>query len=453
MSMPLNGGTLTWTATPSGGTCGFHGSGSYSQFSYSNFAYTYNYPSPYHSGESIPITTSLTSAQIIYIWNSPGQQQGCPPNGPQPAGGSPVLDSSQFYRILFTPTAGGYGTATMEQFEIGGVAPKYSIISVIYAPPNPGSSPFGPSFVDYTGTTALGTDTTLTSSFQQSSTYSTAVSLLGTTLSMGSGYTQSNDTTNSISVNQTSSVSNTYPGSYPASSVIGLDHDNDIILVWLNGALDCSSEDAWTVLPIPAAVQCIEYEPQMAPGDPDDPLMDIVELPVGWLNGDFPMNSDVQNILTSHGITAADYPTILAADPYAGCVANINCVQNQVGLSSTRWDLVVNPGIFHFETLGTSKNYTATYAQTSSQGQSATNSRYVSYSLGGTSSFKNIFSLTTNNQTTLTWTDKWSYAANSSIGKSAKITINEPTGNYSGPTQFAVYKDNIYGTFMSYPTQ
>lgn len=191
----------------------------------------------------------------------------------------------------------------------------------------------------------------------------------------------------------------------------------------------------------------------MAPGDPDDPNMDIVQLPVGWLNGDYPIDPSVQSLLASHGITAADYPTIMAADPYSSCASNISCVKNQVGLNSTRFDLVTSAGNIPFEPLGNSTQYTATYTQTTSQGRSATNSHSVTYSLSGTGNFKGIWNQTISSQTKLTWTDKWSQSADSSVGKSAIATINEPTGNYSGPIQFNVYKDNVYGTFMLFPTQ
>jgi len=33
------------------------------------------------------------------------------------------------------------------------------------------------------------------------------------------------------------------------------------------------------------------------------------------------------------------------------------------------------------------------------------------------------------------------------------VYVNEPSSGYSGPSQFKVYKDNVYGTFMLYPSQ
>lgn len=437
MNLSLNGGTLSWTATYSTPTCGqYPNLSQFDQYNYTNFVYTYNYPSTFNAGEEIPVTINLIGS-TGYIYNSPGPPY-CPSNGPQPASGTPLMDSTNFYRVSFMPTADGNGTASMESFAEGGVGPSFVILATIYAPPNPGgTNAFGPSYVDYTNTTELGTATTFVNSFQQAYTYTASGGAFGIGSSLSSGYSQKNESSNAISVNQTTSLSNKYPGLEPAETV-GLNHDNDIILLWINPAINCTDEQAWTVVPIPAAVQCLVYDPKMAPGDPDDPEMDIVQLPIGWLDGDYPMNQDVQNILSAHGITSADYPTLLAADPYESCQDSISCVQNTVGLDAP---------------LGNSVQYSAVYEKTSTNGEDVTDSHTLSYTLSGGSSFENIWNMTIKNQYTLTWTNEWSATTTADVGQTATITINEPSGNYSGPTQFAVYKDNVYGTFMSYPTQ
>lgn len=142
----------------------------------------------------------------------------------------------------------------MEGFEVGGVGPSWTLISVVYAPPSPGgTNSLGPSYVNYTNTTALGTGTTLSSSFQDSSTFTVSGGILGISSSLGSGFTQTDDSTTALAIHQSTSLSDEYPGLEPANTV-GLNHDNDIILVWLNPAVNCTAEDAWDVLPIPAAV-------------------------------------------------------------------------------------------------------------------------------------------------------------------------------------------------------
>jgi hypothetical protein len=448
-----NDGTLAWTSTAASARCGSPNPVSFTSYTLSNFTYSYSYPSPYYSGENISVTESLPGT-AGYISGSPGGEE-CPPSGPEPVGGVPLKDSGSFYRIWFTPGAtGSSSTATMESFNFGGIAPKYQIIGVIYAPPGPGgTNSLGSSYVDYTGTTGVGTNTSLSSSFQNSYNYSTSAGFLGVKLTGGASWTQETDDSNSISINQTTSLSEKYPGLEPAANISGLEHDNDIILVWINPALLCTDEEEWTTVSIPAQTQCLIYDPKGLPGDPDDPDMDVVQLPVGELNGDYSLqtlNSDTYNILQNHGITSADYSTILSADPYASCGSSISCVQD-IGVNSTRFDSVPSAGITGFENNCTQEQYTVTSSETSTQGQGASQTYSVTNSLSGSESFLGTISeMLTSTQT---WTNKWSELTTSMTGQTALLSVSEPCSGYSGPSQFAVYKDNIYGSYMLYPTQ
>jgi hypothetical protein len=450
MSIALNGGTLSWTSTYSTGVCNA-GKSTYGQYSLTNFVYSYNYPSPYNSGENIPVSVSMPGVSTAYFVNSIGQPY-CPNNGPVSPNGIPMTDAGNFYRVWFTAGPNGGGSATMESFSMGGVAPKYLVLGVIYAPPGPGSTgSFGPSYVDYTNTTQLGTNTTWSSSFANGYSYSTSGSLLGITLGGGAEWTQETDDSTSIAVTKETSVSDKYPGISPASTV-GLNHDNDIVLLWLNPALLCTAEEAWTQLPIPAAAQCLIYDPMGIPSDPDSPQMDVVQIPVGELNGHFSMqslNPDLYQILQNHGVTSADYPTIAGVDPYASCGSSISCVQG-IGANSTRFDGTGAP-IVNFGNNCNSLSYTATYSSTTTAGQGASTSYTITNTLTGSQSF--IGTMTEILKSTQTWTNKWSEATSSMTGQSASITVNQPCSGYSGPSQFRVYKDNIYGSFMLYPTQ
>jgi hypothetical protein len=345
----------------------------------------------------------------------------------------------------------------MNSFSLGGVAPKYLVTSVIYAPPGPGpTSAFGPSYIDYTSTTQLGTNTTWNSSFTLASSYTTTASLLGITSSGGAGWTQETDDSSSISYNKTSSTSDDYPGLQPAS-VVGLNHDNDIILLWVNPAVECVAEGAWNPLPtvnVPAAAECLIFDPKQAPGDPDDPSPDVLQLPVGELNGDYSLqalNPDTYQILQNHGITSADYPTIYSADPYWSCRASISCIQNTIGANSTRFDFQTAAPVIDFENNNSSRKYYVSYQQTTSLGQGASSSFSITGTLSGSESFLGTISELL--KSTEIWTDKWSEATTTMTGQSVTVVVNQPASGYSGPSQFEVYKDNIYGTFMLYPTQ
>lgn len=462
-SISLNGGTLSWIATYSSGTCGEHGTGTYSMYEYSNFVYSYQFPSAFYTNpqEYVPVSVNLIG-QVGYIYNSTQSPPYCPPNGSEPAGGAPMMDANDFYRVDFTPTANGLGTATMETFTTGGVLPQYVVMSVVYAPPGPGGTSTKSS-VNYTKTTELGTNTTWASSFTNEESYTTTASLLGVTgillgasESGGAGWTQETDNSQSIAINQTSSLSDIYSGLEPAN-VAGLDHDNDIVLVWLNAAMDCVAEPAWTVIAAPAAAECVIYDPMMAPGDPDNPLPDIVQLPVGELNGDYSLealNPDTYQILQNHGITSAEFLTIAQNDPYYACGASISCVQTigtVIGSNYQRFDLQTNADIIDFGNNGGSTIYPVVYQATSTLGEAASYSYSITNSFTGSEAF--IGNMSELLKTTQTWTNKWASTTTTMVGQSATATVAEPLSGYDGPSQFEVYKDNVYGTFMFYPTQ
>lgn len=387
-----------------------------------------------------------------YISGSYGQPY-CPSNGSYPAGAAVLTDTNSFYRVAFTAQDGGLGTAQMESFESGAVQPKYIVLSVIYAPPGGGTN--NQSYVDYTGTTEVGTDTSFNNSFQNSSIVTMSAGFFGVTASLTTTQTQEVDTSSSLSVNQSTAVSDEYPGSQPASTAIGLNHDNDIILLWLNPVLDCVDEPAWSYMPTYGnAIQCIQYDPNAAGGNPNQQNVQVVQLAAGWLNGDYSMQSQnptLYNTLQQDGITSAQYSTILASDPYGTCGSSISCVQ-AIGIPSGHFDDTSTP--VSFENLGNTRSYTASYTATSSQGKSSSSSYAISYALGGSVSFKNIFTESLKEQNTLTWMNKWSAATTSMVGQAATAHVTEPNASsgYTGPIGFEIYKDNTFGSFMFYPT-
>jgi hypothetical protein len=449
LNMPVGGGTLTATVTDQAGNC--YG-GHVDAYLFNNFKFSYSFTSP--QGTRINESVALPGSTTYVV--GPGGS-GCPTNGAQPSYGIPLTDSAGFYRMLFTPTSSDTGTAQMESFNIGTVNPSYVVLSVIYAPPGSGTTQ-NQSYVDYTNTTEVGTDTSLSNSFSQSNEFSVSGVASGQSFGLTGSETQEEDTSSSIAINQTSSVSDKYPGLYPAMTA-GLNHDNDIILLWLNASMDCEAEQSWTpsshYQTWPTQTNCILYDTTGTPGDPDDPLMDVVQLPVGWLNGDFTMETDVQNILANHGVTSAYYQDILNADPYASCKASTSCVQN-IGANATRFTLASGAGAaFPFEDNGTQTLYTVNYSSTKTQGQGASDTHSVSFSVGGGGAFLGILDTTLKNQNTLTWTNKWSETTTKMVGQTAAINIAEPSpsNGYDGPSQFEVYQDNVYGTFMCYPTQ
>jgi hypothetical protein len=56
---------------------------------------------------------------------------------------------------------------------------------------------------------------------------------------------------------------------------------------------------------------------------------------------------------------------------------------------------------------------------------------------------------------TYTTTDSWNSTVTSTATNAANLSITGPatSDNYTGPTEFQVWRDNVYGSFMFYPVQ
>src|SRR5262245_38143257 len=143
-----------------------------------------------------------------------------------PLAGPPVSGSTSFTVGLPPP-------------EEGSLDPKFIVLSVIYAPPG------AKSFVDYGTSTMVGNSTAIHGSFSPNTTI-TATLQLGAkdinpdpnapTVSGSHSFTQSKIDDQSIAINKTTSSDIVVSG--PANSSQGINHDFDVILLWLNPGLD-----------------------------------------------------------------------------------------------------------------------------------------------------------------------------------------------------------------------
>ena len=103
---------------------------------------------------------------------------------------------------------------------------------------------------------------------------------------------------------------------------------------------------------------------------------------------------------------------------------------------------------------GSSFIYNWLYSTTSTQGQ------------GGKTTYSEGFAIETKfnsdflianlsydwkQSTTFTWTDQRNTLTTQMMSQSNTVSISGPTGTYNGPSEFNVYQDNVYGTFMVAP--
>jgi hypothetical protein len=364
--------------------------------------------------------------------------------------GADYFCSDGTQRGLFVAFTGTLGTS-------GYVGLKYQVVGLAYAPPGAKSS------VAYADGYLNGTSTSITQAF------TAGVSVTGTLagggdlfgiLQAGStetntiGFSQEEDTTNTISIVEQDSTGESVPG--PLASNAGVDHDYDIIYVWLN------PDVSLTVFP-PSTVDFNGYA-----WDPADTITgpDIVFLTVGQLKGTQTIESSLLARLARTwdsslgGLTAADYAAIANADPF---VANPSFNPNTdtsgrfefPQVNGQPQDLIVNyiPAATGGQPI--TNTYTSNYTSTSVSGQGSKETFTVAAAVTGSVSasfFASVYSKLAAT-TTFTYTNQWSHTVTAGASQSANFTIVGPlsTDGYTGPTAMQVWKDNIYGSFMFYP--
>ena len=352
---------------------------------------------------------------------------------------------------------GGYGnsnslTATAElysyPFTSGAMRPKYVVLGILYSPPGAKST------VTYTGSTAFGTSSSIANAFANGTTVSASLGIsLGKKSVTGSisgtvsqNWTQQADSTSTYTINQTKT--NALGANGPLSSAIGIDHDYDQVVVWLNPKLNLSV--GVNTANILWSGNAYDSDDIYSPNG-----LDIVTLSIFCLkNPSLTPDCTANNYLTSRswdtsgvgGLTLGDYAAIAQRDPFYA-----NPLYNPNNDSTNRFTFIGQTIDFTPAAPGDGANFwsgSLAYQAVTSAGQDASDSYQVSF--GMDAALKSVISANLQSTNTTTWTNKWSETQTNTVGQSAAYSITGPlaTDNYSGPTEFEVWQDNVYGTFM-----
>ncbi len=305
--------------------------------------------------------------------------------------------------------------------------PKYKVLTVVYAPPGKqggGST----SAVSYGNGSTWGSTTTCEDGFKQE--YTTTVSATGGFLGESSGslifgYGRSSTDSKATEIKKSSSTTISLGG----PSVDGIDHDRDLIWLWLNPKLRVS---------LPTAT-AIEWKL-----DNSEP-MDIQYVYVGHLKDPSQMPPGVAQRLAYYGITTADYAEILEADPYAYGAVPVS--SRYVSLNTTfPYEPPYAPGD-PVPTL----NFTATYSSTDTSGSEVVNEYTSGVTWEGGLDFISLVQAKLKVESKWTWTDTKSLSTATGTEESASVTIGGPAFGYTGPTDMGVYYDLLYKSFLFVP--
>jgi hypothetical protein len=404
-----------------------------------------------------------------------------------------TLSSDGRYYLTAKGASGSVQSVTSQS---GYINPRYVILGVTYAPP--GSQ----SYVQYGDTTMIGTSTSLNGSFSDAAGISVSVSdtagdsfqLVGGTLGVSdtttdtysTTFTDEQDSSSSVAISTTKTWTDKVPGS--ANSYLGVDHDYDVIWLWLNPLLN------FTATEIGAQPTTITWTGYSYDAD-DINEMDVYPVYLGWLTGKLstpgPNTTDLTplerawaanpaygqiwasgmspSLLNSSNtaINPADAAIIAAADPFSNSSYKVTVPAGSLTSSDGRFTLTGNQVVDYVQPppggQPITQQYTDSTTTTQTQGEGAKYTYQIGYSWENkfTATFLlDSWSSDIKLSDTLTWNDQWSKTNTEQNGVTATSSITGPpcavSGSvcspvYTGPTEFELFQDNIYNTFMYYP--
>jgi len=350
----------------------------------------------------------------------------------------------------------------------GSIGPKYIVLAVDYAPP--GSK----SFVTYGNSTMQGTSLSFSNSFSNAVSLSVSLTtgvhffIFGGdfTSTFSNEFTQELDTSSSIAIEETRERTTTVPG--PLSDTVGLDHDQDIIWVWLNPVLHFTLTS-----PTGVVWTGVGFDVR----DPSQ-TMEVIGIPVAFLNGHATRPGSLDDILARRwapriscdstdpqcgtdgtkdpGLTANDLASILAADPFSDPSYVVDIPANSTCTADARFCLAAGQNFQYSPPAPGGQPITETFflehVTTATQGQGAKDTRQVEFSeaFTATGGFFVSFTDSLTKANTLISTNEWSTTDTEKTGQTAFLSVTGPTedAHYQGPIEFNVFQDNVYGSFM-----
>lgn len=370
-----------------------------------------------------------------------------------------------------TPTPTPIPTPTPTPTPAGGsIAPKYVVLSVTYAPP--GSN----SFATYSNSTMFGSSISLDSAFSVAVAFSvTDTTTLKPVMGFGSStsstisLTSEEELDSSTSIAVTEKAVRTYTIRGPSGSAVGINHDADIIWLWVNPVLNFS-------IPSPNTLQwsSVGFDNRDPAGD-----LDIIGIPVAFLNGHAAIPADIADVLARRwaprilctaadpacqpdgtkdpGLTAADFTAILAADPFTNPAYLIDVPQGSICTSDGRFCNATTSTFEYAPPPPGQQPVTQTFSETRTVAASQGLGVSVSFQLGLSDEFttnSSVFNIDFSNALkttdTLKLTIKLNLKNDQQAEQTSSVSITGPasTDNYTGPVLLNVFQDNVYGTFM-----
>ncbi|HLX84210.1 MAG TPA: hypothetical protein VKR59_09945 [Terriglobales bacterium] len=312
--------------------------------------------------------------------------------------------------------------------------------------------------------------------------------------SESNSWTWVSNASNSITISKQTSDLEITPGIPNVYSPVN--HDYDIVRVWLNPVT------LFTFVPTGSSTGNLYWNGYGY--DYNDPLheTDVWPVYVGYLNGDFkkidgspcyaidptcdPQDADAlsRSWVTTQtfasgqgpGLTSADLANICKADPFCanpGYDVTLETGVNPPTTTDQRYTQAEfgnsSPETVPYKqappgsTKGETETLSEQYSTTTSQSQGGSYSYQQQFGLEekfGVSFFWQSLTVDIKQSWTYTWMDTWQNTVTNTSTQTATATITGPpcpspvspcVPAFTEPHEFAVYQDNLYGTFMFWP--
>ncbi len=373
----------------------------------------------YRDKQTFALISDRTPTVLSYRWPSAGDQ----------GVALPLFISSRGTTNTAERYWSGLNQTANTQAE-GVVYPDYVVATIIYAPP--GTAAQGvKNTIEYGAKSGFGTSLTVANSFKYDNkiTAAAGVSAPGANVQTNVTFGVSSSTQDQESTDVR--VSTTTSKKYTGPSADGIDHDLDVIVLWLNPQVTVSltsTDTRWALAPREGQTAVLQ------------------EVYVRWLKHPELMPVGVAQALATSHITPAEYEQILAHDPFALTGRpKLNPARFLPASMTITYTPPAAPGLVAPSTEYTeSTSYTRTNTATAEQSYSVGLSFSAGFDIG-------IVKASLKDDETWTWTSKTSRSTTDSSEQTAKLVVAGPSFGYSGPTMLEVYWDSLYRSFAFVP--
>jgi len=358
---------------------------------------------------------------------------------------TPAADSSNCYftgdnQFIYSIPVGGGAAQSLNvqtagtpfcdynnQPQSGSLTPKYSVLTVIYAPPGSTASST-PSSVTYGTESSISTTTSTTCEFGSSASVSASADLEGSGADADSTISVSNASTNSVEVSVSTSQAVTVSAT---STEDGIDHNNDQFYIWVNPTVTVVYDPYGNTV----------WGPTVVAGQP------IVSyyLTLGAINTPDVMTSTdptVQMLISQYGFVQTDFEQICALNPFS---------TNPPTATTARFTFITS---FPFEPASPGDSNLVGQEITLESSTTTTNTTEQSTSLEvGITASAGLEGVGISTSASWEWTYTTEQSSSSGTTQTASAYVVGPGSTYTGPEEIYVYIDSVYQTFMFSSTQ